>query len=217
MALGTLLCVGAADASAASRFGLRAGMNVNDLNISGDVMKNFDVSNRAGLVAGVMWESNSSAGFAIELGAMYRRTSAEVNNIDWSAVSQDTWNTLRNQDTSMDFVELPLHLKYRLDLPLVGSIVRPIAFTGPSASFKFNDAQTLFATKKWLLGWDMGLGVELVKHLQLSAQYSMELNDFLDQAETATNLNFGRDPEQSGNAEVKGHFNYWTVTATYFF
>lgn len=212
-----VLAIGVLPMSAKSRFGIRAGLNVNEVSYKGNLLDNLDVSNRKGATAGIVWESNSGAGMAFEAGVNYTRMNSEINNIDWGSVSGETWTKIKNMNTSMDFIEIPLYLKYKLGLPFLESIFMPMVYTGPSVSFKVDEAESILKTKNVLVGWGLGAGVQVLKHIQLSAHYTMEINEFFDKAGTKANIDTSNFPDFNKNMDVDGKFKYWTITATYFF
>lgn len=175
--------VGVADAKL--RFGVKAGLNVNHLSTNvGDVLKN----DKAGWTAGVMGECQLPlVGLGVDLSVMYTRM---------------------NSDPELDnknFIEIPLNLKYKISLPVVGNFLAPYIFTGPSFGFKL-DKSTYedFKTKTFQAVWNVGLGLELVKHLQIGASYGFGMNNILKTVYSDAN-------------PVKLHNNYWTITTAYLF
>ena len=54
------------------------------------------------------------------------------------------------------------------------------------------------------MGWNVGVGVELIKHLQVSGGYTFGINNIAK--EFASNI-----------GKVKLRNNYWTVTAAWLF
>lgn len=180
-----VLGFGVADAQ--FRFGIKAGLNVNHLSfkdVSVDNLKN----NAAGFTAGVMTEFQVPIiGLCLDLSLMYARLNSDED--------------LDNKN----FIQIPLNLKYKFSLPVVGSFLAPYLFTGPSFDFKL-DKSTLddFKTKTFQAVWNVGLGLELVKHLQIGASYGFGINNILDKVYNEAN-------------PIKLHNNYWTVTAAYLF
>lgn len=181
-------------ADAGLRFGVKAGLNVNHLSANKNLI---DKNNQAGWTAGVMTEFNLPlVGLGVDLSLMYTRMNSEI-------LVQEN-----NQETSIpnkNFIEIPLNLKYKISLPVVGRLIAPYIFTGPSFGFKL-DKSTIdaFKTKTFQSVWNVGLGIEFVHHLQIGASYGFGMNNILKVAYDAA------DP-------VKYHNNYWTVTAAYLF
>lgn len=172
-------------ANAGLRFGVRLGTNVNHL--STNVTSNFSKNNAAGFTGGVMAEYMTPLlGFGFDLGLQYAYMNSDISD-------------------NKNFLEIPLNIKYKIGLPVVGSFLAPYIFTGPSFDFKL-DKNTLNAvhTKTFQTVWNVGLGLELVKHLQIGASYGFGMNTI---AKIAI----------PGYEPVKYHNNYWTITAAWLF
>ena len=176
--------MGVSAANAGLRFGVRLGTNVN--HISSNLHDNFGKNNRAGFTGGVMAEYMMPfLGFGLDLGVQYAYMNSGLTD-------------------NKNFIEIPLNLKYKISLPMVGSLLAPYIFTGPSFDFKL-DKNTLkdYKTRTFQTVWNVGLGLELLKHLQIGASYGFGMN-------TVAKWTIGSNP-------VKYHNNYWTITAAYLF
>lgn len=180
-------------ANAQFRFGLKAGVAMNSLHFSSS---DFDASNRAGFTGGAMVEFTVPViGLGFDLSAMYVR-----RNTQW----------LENNDLTKDnrdYIDIPLNLKWKINVPVINNIARPYLMTGPTFSFltskqSFDDA---WKNRKFDTAWNFGFGVELIKHLQLSASYSIGMTKAL------------KTIGASSTANIEGHNRYWTVTAAYLF
>lgn len=188
--------IGAANASGL-RFGVKAGLNVNHLSANINVL---DKNNQAGWTAGVMTEFNLPlVGLGVDLSLMYTRMNSEV------IIKSNGGDTSEYSEPNKNFIEIPLNLKYKISLPVVGSFLAPYIFTGPSFGFKL-DKSTYddFKTKTFQAVWNIGLGLELAKHLQIGASYGFGLNNIVKLTYSSSN-------------PIKYHNNYWTVTAAYLF
>lgn len=184
-------------ANAQFRFGVKAGLNMNSLHLN-NLEDNFNKDNHCGYTLGVMTEFQVPIiGLAFDLSAMYTRM-----NSDLDAKVPNEENVSYNKN----FLEIPLNLKYKIGLPLVGSIITPYVFTGPSFAIKL-DKNSLDAikTKTCQVAWNVGLGVELVKHLQISGSYGFGMN------------NVAKFTGLVNTETVKVKNNYWTVTAAWLF
>lgn len=182
-------------AQAQFRFGIKAGLNLNSLHLK-DMPATFDNENKCGYTVGLMTEFKVPLiGLCFDLSAMYTRMNSDIEK--------------GNEDLKIgkNFLEIPLNIKYKFGLPVVGSIFTPYLFTGPSFAVKL-DKNTLdaFKTKTCQVAWNVGLGFELVKHLQISGSYGFGINNV---AKHVSELN------AVGDVKVKN--NYWTVTAAYLF
>ena len=194
-------CVGIGTAESKIRFGIKAGVNVNNLHLN-DPAKMFDPDNGVGWTAGVMSEFQLPLiGLGIDLSLMYSRMNTTIDEIVNGAPG-----IVDNVNVGKNFIEIPLNLRYKISIPMVGNIIAPYIFTGPAFAFKL-DKNTLeyFKSKTCQVAWNVGLGLELVKHLQIGASYGFGLNN------VANFTGFA-------NAEtLKVKNNYWTITAAYLF
>lgn len=178
-------------AAAQFRIGPRVGLNVNKLHFDKELIGN---ENRAGFNAGLMAEFTVPVvGIGFDISAMYVRRSAQ-------------WAQQQLID-KREYIEIPLNLKYKLNIPIVNSIIRPFLTTGPSFSFLTSKKSwTAFRNKSCDVAWNFGLGVELLRHLQIAASYGVGMTKAF---ETIGAIN--------GNAGIEGKNRYWTVTAAYLF
>lgn len=187
-----------AHANAEFRFGVKAGLNVNKLHLS-DMAANVKSDNQCGVTAGLMTEFTVPIiGIGFDLSLMY----THMNNDIEEGVNQGC--------VGKNFLEIPLNLKYKFTLPVVSSILKPMVYTGPTMALKldkstFRDLQT----KTVQMGWNIGVGLELVKHLQISGGYTFGINN------VAKKVSVLNDNVSIGNVKVKN--NYWTVTAAWLF
>lgn len=179
-------------AMAQFKIGPRLGVDVNSIHFNKDV---FQEDNRAGFTGGLQAEFMiPGLGFGFDASVMYVRRSA-------------TFTDDQRTEVNADYIEIPVNLKYKLGLPLLGNILKPYVFTGPSFSFLtsrrfFSD----FVNKKSDTAWNFGFGVELINHLQLSASYAVGMSKALDVFHLSNE-----------NANINGKNRYWTVTAAWLF
>ena len=182
--------MGAGVANAGLRFGVKAGLNVNHLSASTQILNK---NNRAGWTAGVMTEFQLPlVGLGADISLMYSHMNSQV------MVNNQT-------ESNKNFIEIPLNLKYKIGLPVVGRFLAPYVFTGPSFGFKLDKSTVSdFKTKTFQSVWNIGLGLEFVNHLQIGASYGFGMNNIVKMV--------------SKEAQpVKYHNNYWTITAAYLF
>lgn len=192
-----ILALSALTASAGPlQFGPVVGANINSFTTKGNDLLSSD--NRCGITAGVMMKFNVPViGIGFDLSAMYARRSTEMDN---DGVSQKL---------NYDYIAVPLHLRYDLSLPAIGSIFTPAIFTGPNFAFRCGkDVVNDFKANKYNVGWDFGLALTFVKHLQLAAGYTLGLNKALKYAPAVPDIQ---------DAGIKGRTSGWTVTAAYLF
>lgn len=196
--IAVLMCT-AFSANAGFRFGIKAGLNINSLHF--DKEKLFDSDNRCGWTGGVMVEYMLPVtGLGVDLSAMYTRMNAE-------AIGEGANSLYGYKQIGKDFIEVPLNIKYKFGIPMVGNIFKPYIYTGPAFAFKLGkNTVNDFKNKTCQVAWNVGLGVELVRHLQIQASYGFGINNV---ARYVSELN------PIGDVKVKN--NYWTITAAYLF
>lgn len=188
-----LSMISAVSASAQLRFGLKAGVAINSLHFNENA---FSADNQAGFTGGAMLEFTAPVvGIGMDLSLMYVRRNAEFMQ--------------RNEiyRENRDYIDIPLNLKWKMNLPLVNKIVRPMLFTGPSFSFLTTrrSAEEAWRNRKFDTAWNFGFGAELFSHVQVAASYGLGL--------TKTLKSIG----VTGTSNIEGHNRYWTVTAAYLF
>lgn len=192
-------------ADAQVRFGVKAGLNINKLSLK-NLSDNIDSDNGCGFTGGVMTE------FAIPLGGL-----AIDASFMYTHMTGKTYLTTNDPETgipvesefhqSKNFLEIPINLKYKFGLPVVNNLLSPYILTGPTFSFKMGDGSSLIRTKDVQYSWNFGLGLEVVKHLQIQAAYSLGINNILKTTGIAHNP----------SDDIKLKNNYWTITAAYLF
>ena len=195
MLLVAVMGVGIADAK--MRFGVKAGLNVNNLHLN-NPQKIFDSENGTGWTVGVMTDFQVPViGLGFDLSLMYTRMNADVEVFNNGVYE----GTIKNSN----FIQIPLNVKYKITLPVVGSILSPYVFTGPDFAFKLNkDIFHNMQTKTCQVAWNVCLGLEFFKHVQIGASYGFGINNIAK--------GFGVN-----STDVKLRNNYWTVTAAYLF
>lgn len=183
-------------AEAQFRFGIKAGLNLNTLELK-DLKSNLDSENGVGWTGGVMTEFQVPIiGLCFDLSLMYTRMNASSNMF-----TEDNKEFAYNKN----FLQVPLNLKYKLSLPAVGHIVAPYIFTGPSFAFKLDkNLVDDIKTKTCQIAWNIGLGLELIRHIQVGASYGFGINNIVPK-----NLLNAKDLDMKNS--------YWTITAAYLF
>ncbi|MDE7413818.1 MAG: PorT family protein [Muribaculaceae bacterium] len=202
---------GCSQANAFLRFGVKAGLNVDKVHFSkSNWNETFNDDNRCGWTAGVTTEFTVPViGIGMDLSLMYARMNSESPFIDGDGV-------VTSNKSAKNFLEIPLNLKYKLSLPAINRIVIPYIFTGPDLALKLGgkkDGYLQTKTAQW--GWNLGLGVELIKHLQIGAGYTFGINNIVKFADkTIPGFPAGL-PSPTDDVKIKN--NYWTVTAAWMF
>lgn len=180
-------------AQAQFRFGLKAGVAVNSLHFN---TSTFDSENRAGFTGGAMLEFTAPvSGLGVDLSLMYVRRNARW--MEDNEIASD----------NRDYIDIPLNLKWRMNIPLINNIVRPFLSTGPSFSFLTSGRSvgSVYRNRKFDTAWNFGFGVELLRHVQVGASYGVGLTKAL------------KTVGATSTANIKGRNRYWTITAAYLF
>lgn len=183
-------------AAAQLRFGPRVGAQINSLSFNKDVLSS---DNRAGFTGGLMLEFTVPVvNLGFDISAMYVHRASDLN-----LKSVTDFKSFKG-----DYIEIPLNLKWKLGLPIVGKIISPYVFTGPSAAFLASKSAISDAlkAKKCSWSWNVGLGVELFRHLQVGASYGFGLNKLVEVTHVA-----------GTSDDITGKNKYWTVTAAWLF
>ena len=170
--------------------GPRVGVALNTLELN---EHGFGSDNRAGFTAGLQAEVMiPMVNFGFDASVMYVRRTSEISGNNGLKVDRD-------------YIEIPVNLKYKFGLPVVGSLVSPYIFTGPSFAFKVSgeDLSNFIHEKKCNMSWNFGFGLQLIKHLQVGASYGIGLSKVADFAVQ--------------NVEIEAKHNGWTITAAWLF
>lgn len=179
----------ASAASAQFRIGPRLGVEVNSLKFNKDV---FESGNRAGFTGGLMAEINIPiVNLAFDASVMY------VHRV----------NEIGEKKSNSDYIEVPVNFKWKIGLPVVGKIVTPYIFTGPSFAFLTSKRaiSEAFSNKKTDIAWNFGVGLQLFTHLQVGASYGLGMTKAV---ETLSSYQ---------GEKIDGKNKYWTITAAWLF
>ena len=187
VAVALVALVTAFSANARITFGPKVGLNVDHL--SGNWGADF--KDACGVTAGVTAEFVVPIiGVGADLSLMYTHMTADVEH---------------GEKVMQNMLEIPLHLKYKVNIPVINNIIRPYVFTGPVCALRLGGNYDDLDWKKGQWGWDLGIGVELIRHLQIGAGYTFGINDAVKYVAPVTKDEF----------KIKN--NYWTVTAAWLF
>ncbi|MDE6329675.1 MAG: PorT family protein [Muribaculaceae bacterium] len=216
-----LVATGVAEAKMFS-FGVKAGLNVNKLKFNKDIASS---DNSCGWTAGVMVDFTVPIiGISADASLMYARMNNAADVTYNKAVNGDVAGGIVSAPTSgaalnstslygKNFLEIPINLKYKFTIPVVASIVKPYLFTGPNFAFRLDKSVTdniqNLKSRSCQIAWNVGLGVELLSHLQVGASYGFGINNIVEKIPGATG--------QINPVDIKARNNYWTVTAAYLF
>lgn len=179
------------------------GANVNSIKLN-SVADNFSADNRCGFAVGAMAKFTVPiVNIGVDLSAMYEYRTAQMQQPD-----QSTSNLHYN------YLAIPIHVRYDVPMPAISKIIYPTIFTGPNLAFRLGKSVLNdFKANKYNIGWDFGIGITLAQHLQISAAYTLGINN---NAFSYVNKIADTDINTSG-ADIKGKTNGWTITAAYLF
>lgn len=184
MAIGLMVFV--LPSSAQVRFGVKGGMSFNSLDFKGDF--GTAKENMSGFYLGPMAEVTIPViGLGID------------GSLLFSSRGKDAYG---NKQIG---AEIPLNLKYTFGL---GSTLGVFVAAGPDFFFNFAEAKKYkdisFERKNTQVGLNIGAGLKLLRHLQLSANYTVPLGDSF----TAENAK-GKDYSYKNKA--------WQISLAYMF
>ena len=130
----------AVPANAQFKFGPKVGMNISTLSLSGNLSDNFKANNISSFTGGLMAEFMVPViGIGVDASLMYTRKGSDLKDIT-SGISESK---------HVDYVEIPINLKYKFSLPVVGSILSPFVYAGPSFAFRVGDNFKEQFKEKW--------------------------------------------------------------------
>jgi hypothetical protein len=189
----------ATQAKAQVKFGLRAGADVTNMSISEKV---FNTSNRAGFFFGPTVKiSLPVIGLGVDASALYDNRTTDVK--DENEESQ----TIRQQQ-----LLIPVNLRYGVGL---GSIADVFLFAGPQWGINVGDQSFVwdkgssYSLKKSNFSVNIGAGVTLLAHLQLTANYNVACGSSADLTVV--------DAVDKTAKNFKSHNNTWQIGLAYLF
>lgn len=167
------------------KFGVKGGLNMSKIDWDGGYNGNKD--NSTGFFIGPMAEVTIPIiGLGVDGALMYSQ---------------------RGGDYKQQGLEIPVNLKYTIGL---GSLLGVYIAAGPDFFFNFKDIDLAgFKADKSQVGLNLGLGVKLIKHLQIGVNYQIPLGDSFS-FENAVNA---VGDEIGGNGKTKT----WQISAAYIF
>ena len=154
--------IGGISAQAQVKFGLKAGVNMSDISYKlEDAGDNFKSENLTGFQVGPMLEFMAPLGLGLDLAVLY---------------SQQGFKDSRNLNKEWKFntLQIPVNLK----LTIGPKILKVYGATGPNISLNLSDKLIdQLEDQSFGFGWNLGGGVELLKHLQVGVNYHWGLTN----------------------------------------
>lgn len=199
------MAMAAIPASAQVKLGVKGGLNVSKMSVSSDVL---DADNRAGWFIGPTLKLTVPiVGLSFDVSALYDQKSTKVSDANNGS------KTIKQQA-----IDIPVNVRYGVGL---GDAANLFFFAGPQFAFNVGDKEfkwnstssyeNTFQLKKSTLSVNVGAGVTLLSHLQLTANYNIACGKTGD----ATVWN---TIEKTSQAVVKnGRTNSWQIGLAYFF
>ena len=193
----------AVPASAQLKFGLKVGTAVNSLKFQSDNWEEtFSTDNRAGFTGGAMLEFTAPMlGVGFDASVMYMHRGNTV---------PQTVQEYTHLDASRDYIDIPINLKWKFNIPVVQNVLKPYITTGPSFAFLVskNDFKDFVKQQKCDFSWNFGFGVEVLSKVQVGASYGFSLNNTMESTKIINSENI---------KPIEGKNKYWTITAAYLF
>ena len=197
VAVATMVAV---PASAQVQFGLKGGLNVTNMSLNDDILK---TENRAGFFIGPTVKFTLPiVGLGVDASALYDQREADVKDPETST----------DEKIKQQAINIPINLRYGIGL---GETANLYFFAGPQFGFNVGDKEHKITDHEtWhlsgsTLSVNLGVGVMLINHVQLSANYNIvcgktgEITTPIDVAKTGI--------------KNKARANAWQISAAYYF
>lgn len=202
LALLAICLLVAAPADAQVKFGVKGGLNVTDMHLSSEV---FDKSNQAGWYIGpTVKVSLPVTGLGVDIAALYDYRSAKVTDPS-------------NEDIKIkqQSINVPVNLRYGIGLGSLASIIfhagPQIGFNVGDKNFKWTDTSN-YALKKSNFSVNVGLGVSVAKHFEITGNYNIACGKTADATVLKTVQNVAGTSVKS-----KSRNSSWQVGLAYYF
>ncbi len=158
-------------ATAQLRYGFRLGGSFAKASLSD--APGMSMKNGSGFSGGLLLEYQmESCGFAPDIAVLYTRYSSRLIDEVSGPVK-----------LGRDFIEVPLHLKYKFYLSSTNNLVAPMIYTGPSLLVRLGKGNPeQLSTKSLQPGWDVGIGLDIINFIQLSAGYRFGIGNAVSQS-----------------------------------
>lgn len=194
----------ASNANAQIKFGLKGGLNVTSMSFSEEV---FDASNKTGFFVGPMVKVTVPiVGLSFDAAALYDQKEADVK---YAAEGE-----LGKVNVKQQSINIPVNVRYGFGLSSLANI---FLFAGPQwginvgdKNFKWNESSS-YSLKKSNFSVNVGAGVTLLNHLQVSANYNIACGKSAD-------ASLSKALDAAANAgKDKSHNNSWQIALGYWF
>lgn len=195
----------ASNANAQIKFGLKGGLNVTSMSFSEEV---FDASNKTGFFVGPMVKVTVPVvGLSFDAAALYDQKEADVQYASGEG-------ELGKVNVKQQSINIPVNVRYGFGL---SSLANLFLFAGPQwginvgdKNFKWNESSS-YSLKKSNFSVNVGAGVTLLNHLQVSANYNIACGKSAD-------ASLSKALDAAANAgKDKSRNNSWQIALGYWF
>lgn len=198
-------------AGAQARFGVKGGLDLTEMRFSHDV---FNAENRTGWFIGPTLQFTLPiVGIGMDISALYNQRTTQIDDL---YVDAGNGELVKAKDLKTRQIVVPLNARYTIGL---SSVFNVFAFAGPQLAFRLGDEDRplssndgedalVWRMKESNFSVNLGAGITL-DHLQVSVNYNVGVGK-------AGEVTF-RDATHALGDAVKGHYNSWQLSATWFF
>lgn len=184
------------------KYGVKAGMNFSKLSFE---KHDYDIHDKMGFFVGPTVKlSLPVAGLGLDAAALYDQRQGEaLAEIDGGRIY---WTTLKRHH-----LVVPVNVRYDVGSKIFGAFV----FAGPQISFNVGSSEPTnmdygdWEPRSVVFGMNVGLGVTIISHLQLSVNYNLVFNKDADIAINRDNADFRYVDTAKMNA--------WQLSLSYYF
>ncbi|GAB6976869.1 porin family protein [Prevotella falsenii] len=181
------------------KFGIKGGLNVTDMHFSSEV---FDKSNQmGGFIGPTVKFTLPIIGLGVDASALYDFRQAKLTD------PSKQEKTVKQQQ-----IAIPVNLRYTIGL---GGTANAFLFAGPQwginigdKDFKWTDGSS-YSLKESNFSVNAGVGVTLMDHLQISANYNIAMGKTADIE--------ARKVVPDAIKNYKSRNNSWQIAVAYFF
>lgn len=184
------------------KFGVKTGLNVSNFRFR---QSDFNRSNRTGWYAGPTVKLSLPFGLGLDASVLYDYRSVKL-------AAYGNFQTVRQEQLAV-----PINLRSSIGL---GSLASIFFFAGPQVSFNVGDKDfhwtqgSSYSLKKSNFSVNLGFGITVIRHLQLSANYNIACGK-------TGNITWGDDTSVVGSALAQNQWstrnNSWQLGLAYFF
>lgn len=192
----------ATSANAQIKFGLKGGLDVTNMSLSSDV---FDASNKTGFFIGPMVKVTVPiVGLSFDAAALYDQKEAKVT-VDGE--NNDVYSTTMKQKS----INIPVNVRYGFGL---SSLANVFLFAGPQWGINVGDKNfewtksSSYSLKKSNFSVNVGAGVTVMSHLQISANYNIACGKTAD-------MTWSNASDKIVNGKSRN--NSWQIALGYWF